>query len=315
MRTIAKWTLPFLLTACVTQSPQVKEVEPVVSSDDQQAAQQAVQTPTVLTIKRKIAVGQLSNETDYGKSTLSGSSDDKMAAKITDMLVHSLNNSGNYLVVDRPDISLLQSGSELNGSAVNIIGVDTLVIGSLTEFRHSTTGESDHLSSTKKQEAKAVIELRLVDIHTGQVTQSVSGSGSPSTETASAMGFGSLASYDGSLNDQAIGAAINSAVEKMTQLMLTKPWSANILSIKDDLVYFSGGESQGIKSGMRFAVVKKGQQIESSTTGLPGSKVAEIRVLGTFGQTELEQGTYGQIVSGSVKGLALVDLEVRELTE
>lgn len=315
MRTIAKWTLPFLLTACVTQSPQVEDDEPVVSPEDQQSAQQALQTPTVLTIKRKIAVGQLSNETDYGKSPLSGSSNDKMAAKITEMFVHALNNSGNYLVVERPDISWLQNESELNGSVVDIIGVDTLVIGSLTEFRHSTAGESGHLSSTKKQEAKAAIEFRLVDIHTGQVTQSVSGLGSSYTKTASAMGFGSLASYAGSLNDQAIGAAINSAVEKMTQLMLTKPWSADILSIKDGLVYFSGGESQGIKSGMRFAVVKKGQQVESSTTGLPGSKVAEIRVLGTFGQTELEQGTYGQIVSGSVKGLALADLEVRELTE
>ena len=37
------------------------------------------------------------------------------------------------------------------------------------------------------------------------------------------MGFGSVAGYDGSLNDQAIGAAVNAAVEKMTQMLLERP--------------------------------------------------------------------------------------------
>lgn len=248
-----------LLTACATQSPQMNDVEPSVSEEDQKAAQQAANEPTKLALKRKIAVGRLSNETTYGKSLLTNSNDDKMGSKITDMFVQSLINSGNYLVFERPDISLLRNESELSGNEVNIIGVDTLVIGSLTEFGRSTTGESGFLSSSKKQEATATIDLRLVDTRTGQVIESVAGSGSSSTKTARTMGFGSLASYDGSLNDQAIGAAVNAAVEKMTQLMLTRPWSADVLSVEDGLIYFSGGESQGIDEGMTFSVFKKGR--------------------------------------------------------
>lgn len=319
MRTIAKWVAPLLLTACATQTPQMNDVESSVSPEDQRAAQAAAAEPTKLALKRKIAVGRLSNETTYGKSLLSSSEGDQMGAKITDMFVQSLINSGNYLVFERPDISLLQAESELSGQSVNIIGVDTLVIGSLTEFGRSTTGESGFLSSSKKQEATATIDLRLVDTGTGQVIESVTGTGASSTETARTMGFGSLASYDGSLNDQAIGAAVNAAVEKLSQLMLTKPWSADVLTVEDGLVYFSGGESQGIDEGMTFSVFKKGRQVESSTTGsmitLPGTQVAELQVMGTFGDSELEEGSYGQLVSGSIDGYDLDELEVREMNQ
>ncbi len=317
MKNFIKWTAPFLLVACATQTPQMADNESSVSPDQQRAAQEAQQAPVQLALKRKIAVGRLSNETTYGKSLLSSTSDDSVSLKVTDMFVQSLINSGNYLVFERPDISLLQSEAELTGTQVNIIGVDTLVIGSLTEFGRSTTGESGFLSNSKTQEATATIDLRLVDTATGQVLESVSGTGSSSIESSTTMGFGSVASYDGSLNDQAIGAAVNAAVEKMTQLMLTKVWTADVLTVEDGLVYFSGGESQGIQTGMQFAVFKKGRQVKSSTTGsnitLPGQKVADITVLGTFGDTELEEGSFGEITGGSIDGLDIDTLEVREV--
>jgi len=317
MKKLIKWTAPFLLVACATQTPQMIDGESNVSPEQQQAAQEAQQAPLTLALKRKIAVGRLSNETTYGKSLLSSTSDDSVSLKVTDMFVQSLINSGNYLVFERPDISLLQSEAELTGTEVNIIGVDTLVIGSLTEFGRSTTGESGFLSNSKTQEATATIDLRLVDTATGQVLESVSGTGSSSIESSTTMGFGSVASYDGSLNDQAIGAAVNAAVEKMTQLMLTKVWTADVLTVEDGLVYFSGGDSQGIRPGMQFSVFKQGRQVKSATTGstitLPGQKVANITVLGTFGDTELEEGSFGEITDGSIEGLELEVLEVREV--
>lgn len=60
------------------------------------------------------------------------------------------------------------------------------------------------------------------------------------------MGFGSVAGYDGSLNDRAIGAAVNAAVEKMLELILAKPWSADVLASEDQLVFISGGENKGL---------------------------------------------------------------------
>lgn len=316
MKKLLLLTVPFVLAACASQAPPMVDVEAPVSAEQQLAAQQAVAEPTQLALKRKIAVGRLSNETTYGRSLLGTNAGDEIDQKITDMFVQSLINSNNYLVFERPDIELLERESELTGQSVNIVGVDTLVIGSLTEFGRSTTGESGFLSSSKRQEATATVDLRLVDTRTGQVTESVTGTGASSTETASTMGFGSVASYDGSLNDQAIGAAVNAAVEKLTLLMLEKPWSADVLAVEDGLIYISGGASQGIEPGMVFDVMTRGRQVTSQTTGgiitLPGNKVGELRIDGTFGDSELEEGAYGSLVSGSIAGQDLNQLIVRE---
>lgn len=309
--------VPLLVAACASQTPQMQDREATVSAAEQRAAQQAAQRDAVrLALKRKIAVGRISNETNYGRSLLR-SGTDELGRKVTDMFLQSLINSGNYLVFERPDIELLAQEAQLSGQAVNMIGVDTLVIGSLTEFGRSTTGESGFLSGSKRQEATARVDLRLVDTDTGRVFASVSGSGSSSTETARTLGFGSVAGYDGSLNDQAIGAAVNAAVEKLTQLMLEKRWSADLLAVENDQLFISGGKSQGVKPGMVFQVSTRGRQVKSSTTGanitLPGKQVARLEITTTFGETELEEGAVGRLIQGSIDGYQLDELQVEEI--
>ena len=306
-----------LMAGCASQTPKMTDVE-ARSAEEQRAAQQMAQEqPQKLALKRKIAVGRMTNETNYGRSLLRSGPMDEVGRKITDMFLQSLTNSGNYLIFERPDVELLQQEAKLSGQEISIVGVDTLVIGSLTEFGRSTTGESGFLSSSKKQEATAKIDLRLVDTSTGRVFASATGTGSSSTEAARTMGFGSVASYDGSLNDQAIGAAVNAAVEKLTQLMLEKPWTADILAVEDNLVYISGGQSQGVSQGMQFKVVEKGRTIQSQTTGanisLPGVEIARMEILDVFGDSELDQGAYGRIISGSINNMDLNNLRIEEI--
>lgn len=309
--------LPVLLAGCASQSPQPKDVEPRVSPEQQQKAQEAAHAePVSLALKRKIAIGRLSNETTYGKSLLR-SGRDELGSKVTDMFQQALINSGNYLVFERPDIERLQSEAALTDQTQNLVGVDTLVIGALTEFGRDVTGEAGFLSSSKKQQATATIDLRLVDVTTGQAFASVSGSGASSTETARTLGFGSVAGYDGSLNDRAIGAAVNAAVEKLTLMMLQKPWTADIIAVEQGDVFISGGASQGVKPGMVFDVVTRGKKVKSQATGsmitLPGRKIAELRVNSLFGQSELDQGAVATVTSGSIKGHSLADIQVQEV--
>lgn len=319
MKSLLVLGMPLLLVACASQTPQMQDREAPVSAAEQRAAQQAAQQEVVrLALKRKIAVGRISNETNYGRSLLR-SGTDELGRKVTDMFLQSLTNSGNYLIFERPDVELLTQEAQLTGQTVDIVGVDTLVIGSLTEFGRSTTGESGFLSGSKRQEATAKVDLRLVDTDSGRVFASVSGSGSSSTETARTLGFGSVAGYDGSLNDQAIGAAVNAAVEKLTQVMLEKRWSADLLAVENELVYISGGKSQGVKPGMVFQVSTKGRRVKSSTTGanitLPGKQVARLEITGIFGETEMEEGAVGQLVQGSIDGYALDELQVEEIKQ
>src|SRR5690606_15649886 len=231
----------------------------------QQRAQAKTQQSESLTLKRKIAVGRISNETNYGRSLLRATVTDELGNKVTDMFMQSLTNSGNYLIFERPDIELLSKEAELSGQEVSITGVDTLVIGSLTQFGRATTGERGFLSSSKKQEATATVDIRLVDVSTGRVFESVTGSGSSSTEHARTMGFGSAAGYDGSLNDQAIAAAVTAAVDKMTRMYMDKTWTADVIQQEDGLVFISGGESQGVTPGMEFDVETRGREVKSRT--------------------------------------------------
>ncbi|WP_404418742.1 CsgG/HfaB family protein [Marinospirillum sp.] len=307
------------LAGCATQTPQMRDAESGVSPDQQRAAQLEVQQASAskkLALKRKIAVGRLSNETNYGRSLLRQGAEDQLGAKVTDMFLQALANSNNFLVFERPDISLLQKEASLSGQEVNLVGVDTLVIGSLTQFGRATTGERGFLSSSKRQEASATVDLRLVDMNTGQVFESVTGSGSSSTEHARTLGFGSAAGYDGSLNDQAIAAAVTAAVDQMTRLFMDKPWTADVLGEEENLIFISGGKSQGIQTGMTFDVETRGREAKSKTTGttitLPGRKVAEIKIVSLFGEDVLNQGAAATVTSGSLEGHELSDLWVKE---
>ncbi|RUO22252.1 curli production assembly protein CsgG [Aliidiomarina iranensis] len=310
-----------ICSGCASQAPAPSPSNSQISDQQQLEAQQQIlqQAPESVQLKRKIAVGRLSNETNYGRSLLRGADEGLFDNKIADMFNQAIVNTNNFLIFERQDISLLENEVALNDRVSEMVGVDTLVIGSLTEFGRSTTGERGFLSSSAKQEATATVDIRLVDVATGQVIASVTGTGSSSNEQSRTMGFGSVSGYDGSLNDQAIGAAVNAAVAKMSSLLLENPWSADILAVEEGNIYISGGEAQGIKIGQTFAVKTKGRRVNSGTTGamitLPGSEVAKLEIAGTFGRTELDQGSFGTLTEGSIDGYDMATLEIVELAK
>jgi hypothetical protein len=65
-----------------------------------------------------------------------------------------------YLVFERPDITRIQAEGSLSDTKLNLIGVDTLIIGSLTEIGRKTVGETGFASSSKRQVAFAKVQLR-----------------------------------------------------------------------------------------------------------------------------------------------------------
>lgn len=238
-----------------------------------------------------------------------------LARKLTDLLSKSLTESGAYIVFERPDISRLKDESNLTGVKLNIIGVDALIVGSLTEFGRKTVGQSGFVSSSKKQVAFAKVDLRVVDVSTGQVFFATSGAGETSTESASTFGFGSQAAYDGTLNDAAIRQAISEAVNRLSNEMAGRPWQTFFLSTEQGRYFVAGGKSQGLRPGMVFSVQTMGEKIKSPQTGfditLPGREVAQLRIDSNFGDTDVNEGSVGTIVSGSVQGFKVEQLVVR----
>ncbi|MGV0981404.1 MAG: CsgG/HfaB family protein [Polynucleobacter sp.] len=306
-----------VLSGCAIQTPPVEQKEAPQSLQAQKAAQQAVkdQAPSIPTLKRKIALGRITNETVYGRSLLRDEYNDPLGKQVTDMMSKVLTESGAYLVFERPDIARVKNDVAMSGGKLNIIGVDTLIVGSLTEFGRKTVGESGFVSQSKRQVAFAKVDIRLVDTKNGQVYFAASGAGEASTETASTFGFGSKADYDGTLNDAAMRQAITDAVAKISAVVDKQPWTTYILKAEGGRIFIGGGKSQGIKEGMIFNVQSAGEKIKSPQTGaeitLPGQNIATIRVVSLFGEGELNEGSIASIVSGSLGGRKISDLVVR----
>ena len=305
------------LSGCATQAPHITQQNAPQSATVQRQAQQALQAqpPAAPTLKHKIALGRITNETNYGRSLLRDSHGDPLGKQVTDLMSKALTETHAYIVLERPDISRIQAEGALTGVKQDLIGVDALIIGSLTEFGRKVVGATGFVSDSKKQVAFAKVDIRVVDVKTGQAFFATSGAGESSTETASTFGFGSRAGYDGTLNDSAIRQAVSEAVNRLTTEMARRPWQTYILKADGRQVFIGGGKSQGIQPGMIFSVQTQGERIKSPQTGaliaLPGREVAQIRIDATFGDSELNEGAVASIASGSLAGYKPEQLLIR----
>ena len=305
------------LSGCATQSPPIAVKDAAQSAEVQKQMQkEATASLAKPVLKRKIALGRVSNETSYGKSLLRDNAGDPVGKQIADMLSKALTESGAYVVLERTDLSKLQDESKLTGIKQNLVGVDALIMGSLTEFGRKTVGETGFVSASKKQVAFAKIDVRVVDVATGQSLFAASGAGESSTQTASTFGFGSQASYDSTLNDASIRQAISEVVNRLSTEFSRRPWQTSLIGMDKDRYFISGGKTQGLKPGMVFSVQTLGERVKSPQTGfdivLPGKEVAQIRVDALFGDTEMSEGAATTVIAGSLQGLKIDQLTVRE---
>ncbi|HEY5678015.1 MAG TPA: CsgG/HfaB family protein, partial [Myxococcales bacterium] len=276
------------LCACATVSQRPVPVEAPASRSSQIAAQSAAQAPQARRYKTKIAIARFTNESNYGRSLLTDQDLDRIGKQAGDMLMSRLVLSGKFLVLERPDAAKLEREQKLSGGSM--VGADTVIAGSVTEFGRSVGGKSGFLSSTKLQLAKAKVDIRLVDVKTGLAYFSANGSGEASTESGEIAGFGSRAEYDATLNDRAIAAAISDVVDRLVQKLSDRPWRTDILEIRGNQVFIAGGERQGLKRGDTLAVLQSTGSAKSKQSGfeitLPPKQVASVQVVSLFGDSE-----------------------------
>ena len=238
------------------------------------------------TIKRKVAIGRFSNETQYAKGLFYDKENDPMRKQALDILSSKLAASGKFIFLEREDLNILVNEA---GADMNKIGADYIILGSITEFGRKTEGEQKVFSSTKTQTVEAGVSIRLVEATTGLIIYSDEAKGFAETSTKQTMGLGGSAGYDATLSDKAISAALSQLVENIINKCMNKPWRSYILSVEDGNYIISGGASQGIVTGDKFTLYKKGKTVKNPQTGmnveLPGTKMGEVTVQTSFGDT------------------------------
>jgi len=302
--------------SCATVSDKTVPVEAPVSKAHQIEAQKSFQTPTVKQYKSKIAIARFTNETNYGRALMTDQDMDRIGKQASDMLTSRLIKSNKFLVFERPDLNKIKNEQQITGEA-NLIGVNTLIVGSITEFGRSIGGKSGFLSSTKVQVARAKVDIRLVDVHTGHAFYSAVGAGEANTESGEIAGYGSHADYDATLNDRAIAAAISDVIDRLVSTLEDRPWRTDIIEVQGQNIFISGGMRQGLKEGDMLQVMEAGQKVKSKQSGfditLPPNKIATIRVVSLFGDSEVNEGSVCSISSGTINASVINKVYVEEV--
>ena len=238
------------------------------------------------TVKRKVAIGRFSNETQYSKGLFYDKANDPMRKQALDILSSKLASSGKFILLERDDLEILLSESK---EGMNKIGADYIILGSITEFGRKTEGQQKVFSSTKTQTVEAGVSIRLVEASTGLIIYSEEAKGFAETSSKQSLGVGGTAGFDATLSDRAISAALSQLVENIINKCMDKPWRSYILSSEGGTYIISGGASQGLSKGDKFNVYKKGKTVTNPQTGLkielPGVKLGVVTIISSYGDT------------------------------
>ena len=179
------------------------------------------------TIKRKVAIGRFTNETQYGKGLFYDKENDPMRKQALDILSSKLAQSGKFILLEREDLDVLVKEA---GGSMNKIGADYIILGSITEFGRKNEGHEQVFSSTKTQTVEAGVSIRLVETATGLIIYSDEAKGYAETTSKQTLGIGGTAGFDATLSDKAISAALSQLVENIINKCMDKPWRSYILA-------------------------------------------------------------------------------------
>lgn len=277
----------------------------------------AVQQESGKVLKREVAIGRFSNETQYAKGLFYDKENDPMGRQASDILSTRLAASGKFLLLERNDLDKLQEENQLNKSDLQKIGADYLILGSITQFGRKDVGNQRVFSSTKSQIVEAAVSIRLVDVKTGLIIYSDEAKGEAELKTKETLGVGGKAGFDATLSDKAISAAISKLVENVINKCTDAPWRAYILAADENGVIISGGASQGISVGDRFAVKTRGKQVTNPQTGiqfeLPGKVIGQVKVEAVQGNTPETEFSLVSVTEGEIDPTQLNNYYIEEI--
>lgn len=238
------------------------------------------------TLKRKVAIGRFSNETQYAKGLFYDRENDPIRKQALDILSAKLAASGKFILLERDGLDELVKEA---GEGMQKIGADYIILGSITKFGRKVEGDQRVFSQTKTQTVEAGVSIRLVEVSSGLIVYSDEASGYAETSANTTLGIGGTAGYDATLSDKAINAALSQMVENIINKCMDKSWRGYVLAIEDGVYIISGGASQGIQVGQTFALYQKGKMVTNPQTGikieLPGQSLGTLTVTNCIGDT------------------------------
>jgi curli biogenesis system outer membrane secretion channel CsgG len=272
----------------------------------------------VQVLKRIVAIGRFTNETQYAKGIFFDKNNDPLQKQTIDILSAKLASSNKFILLERQDLDkVITEVQYSNNESYQKIGADYLIVGSITEFGRKNVGGVGVFSRSKTQTVQAGVSVRLIDVSTGQIIYAEEAKGEAETTNKTVMGLGKQTDFDATLSDKAISAAISKLVENIINNCMDRPWKSYILSHDENGIIISGGKSQGIKIGDVYEVVQKGKSVKNPQTNmiieLPGKTVGKISVEFSGGDNPQSEFSMVSFVEGSIDPKNLNNYYIKQI--
>lgn len=235
---------------------------------------------------------------------------------VSDILVNKLVQTGSFTVIERSKIDAVIAEQDLGGSGRvdastaaqigRLLGVETVIIGSITQFDLQERRSGFIVGSTTKKKAFVKLSARLVNTTTGEILTVADGNGEASQSDTQVFGAGTSSDNDSRLltiaTEQAVDgiiANINSDSAKLDSLPKATPnVNAVVADVSGSVIVLNKGGAAGYRQGMRLSVERVTKQVKDPQTGKVIRSITQ--PLGIIELTEVDsESSIGKIVSGS----------------
>ncbi|MGP8199074.1 MAG: CsgG/HfaB family protein [Limisphaerales bacterium] len=206
-------TLVTLLLGC--SSSQVEKKGEIVPLD---AKELKHYKPLPMEQRKRLAVLQFEDRTDYGSGRLGNAA--------ADVLTTFLDRSGQFALYEREQLDRILQEQNISASkpfdpstAVAVgktAGVQYVAIGAVTGFGFkSKRTQVGTLGFQLEQDAEATVDVRIIDVATGQIVAADSGRGIVAVKAGEMLGVGQSIGYDETIANNALRAAISQFVDTL----------------------------------------------------------------------------------------------------
>jgi curli biogenesis system outer membrane secretion channel CsgG len=260
--------------------------------------------------KKRVAIMNFDYATVQSSvSSIFGTNQD-IGKGIADLLVDKLVNDGTYSVIERKALDKIIAEQNFSNSdradpssaakIGKILGVDAIVIGSITQFGRDdkktsvgggglggVTGRFG-IGGISKNDSKAVVAItaRLINTDTAEILASATGRGESARSGTSlissggsntALGAGGLDMSSSNFANSILGEAVRSSVNSVAQQLEAKAGTMPVKTVAieglvadaapDGTLIINVGSKAGVKVGDHLAVKRVGRKITDPATG------------------------------------------------
>lgn len=245
------------LSACKSTKQTVKKENKIQSMRE-------YETGTYVGPKKKLAISSFKNETRFGKR--------RLGENMSDIITTELSKTNRYILLERQDVDKIFEEVQLSSSGltqgnlnnVKLLDADYIIMGAVTKYSFKTDGQKGLVSSKKVQTAEVMLDIKIIDLKTGEIVLAESGEGTAVKETGTTLGMGSASGYDETLESDAFRAAVIKVMENMIKTLEKREWSAKVVKVSNGSLYLNAGKKSNIGLGTLLQVFKQGEAIEDN---------------------------------------------------